>query len=144
MATEVVEEKTTQRFPNNGRQTIHTTSVDHAPSDKRVFRKRRSVFKAYQVVWYVLAIIEILLAFRFFLELFGANSYSPFTHFIYTVSYPFVYPFLGVFGITTAGRSEVEWPIFVAALVYAAVAYLLSPFLQILYPVSSKDIDIAA
>ena len=106
-----------------------------------VHRKKIEVIRANQVIWYLLAIIEILLVFRFTLEIAGANPYSGFANFIYSLSYPFVYPFRGVFGTIASGRSVFEWSIFVAAAFYFVLAYILSRLMQIIYPVTPEDVD---
>ncbi len=140
MATEIIEEKTTHSMPD-GMRTIKRQAVDATSADKQVYRKRRDVFRADQIVWYILAIIEILLGFRFLLELLGANAYSGFASFIYAISLPFEAPFRGVFGVSAAGSTIVEWSIFVAAAVYAVLAYIISRFLRIIYPVSQRELE---
>ena len=49
----------------------------------------KPLFKGTQVVWYVLSVIEVILAFRFMLKLLGANPEAGFTSFIYAISWPF-------------------------------------------------------
>ena len=75
-----------------------------------------------QVVWYILGVIEVLLAFRFALKLFGANPAAGFSAFIYGVSYVFATPFLNVFGITRAVGATVEWTTLLAMFVYWVIA----------------------
>ncbi len=78
-------------------------------------------------VWYVLGLIEILLAFRFILKLFGANSGSGFVSFIYSVTNILTAPFDSIFGVTRPPAGEVnsvfEPSIIVAGIVYAVVAW---------------------
>jgi len=50
-----------------------------------------------QITWYILGVIETLLALRFLLKLLAANPSAGFSNFIYTLSYPFAAPFLNVF-----------------------------------------------
>lgn len=82
---------------------------------------------AQNAVWYVLGVIEILLALRFIFKLFGANPRSAFVDFIYDVSRLLTAPFDNIFGVsaTTAGqtRSVFEPSILVAAAVYALIAW---------------------
>lgn len=79
------------------------------------------------VVWYVLGFIEVLLAFRFILKLFGANPNSGFVDFVYSVSGVLTAPFDNIFGVsrTVTGdvRSVFEPSILVAAAVYALIAW---------------------
>ena len=57
----------------------------------------KPLYRGTQVVWYILGLIEVLLAFRFGLKLLAANPSAGFSSFIYIVSYPFAGPFLNVF-----------------------------------------------
>lgn len=79
------------------------------------------------VVWYILGVVEVLLALRFILKLFGANTASSFVNFIYSVSGVLSAPFDNVFGVaqTAAGdtRSVFEPSILVAAAIYALIAW---------------------
>ena len=78
------------------------------------------------IVWYILGVVEVLLALRFILKLFGANTASSFVNFIYSVSGVLSAPFDNVFGVTqTAGdtRSVFEPSILVAAAIYALIAW---------------------
>ncbi len=82
----------------------------------------KPLFKGTQLVWYLLSLLEVLLAFRFVLKLTGANPEAGFTSFIYAVTWPFVAPFLAVFPRTTIQGSVLEWTTFLAMLVYWMVA----------------------
>jgi len=76
-----------------------------------------------QVIWYVLGIIETLLAFRFVLKLLAANPAANFTVFMYNVTYPFVSPFQSVFHSTpVVGAGVFDWTIVLAMFVYWVVA----------------------
>ncbi len=79
------------------------------------------------VVWYIVGLIEVLLAFRFVLKLFGANSSSSFVDFIYSFTGVMTAPFDSIFGVTktVAGdtRSVFEPSILVAAAVYALIGW---------------------
>jgi len=82
---------------------------------------------AQNLVWYLLGLIEVLLAFRFVLKLFGANTASPFVEFIYGVSGVLSAPFDSIFGVSSAKAGETqsvfEPSILVAAVVYALIAW---------------------
>ncbi len=83
----------------------------------------KPLYRGTQIVWYVLGLIEALLAFRFVLKLLGANAEAGFTYFIYTVTYVFAAPFLNVFRMTQVSGSIVEWTTLLAMFVYFAAAY---------------------
>jgi hypothetical protein len=118
-----------------------TTVTREQPTSNRVYQKKKGIFRADQVIWYILAIVEIVLAFRFVLKLLGANSISPFVSFIYSISAPLVYPFSTVLGTNIFGNSVFEWSVLVAALVYFVIAYILSYLLEIIYPVTPRDLE---
>ncbi len=83
----------------------------------------KPIYRGTQVVWYILGIIEVLLAFRFVLKLLGANAAAGFTSFIYNVTYIFAAPFLSVFRSTRVVEGSVfEWTTLLAMVVYWVVA----------------------
>lgn len=82
----------------------------------------KPLYKGTQIVWYILGIIEVLLAFRFVLKLLGANAAAGFTSFIYGITYIFAEPFLNVFRVTRVAGSTFEWTTLLAMLVYWIIA----------------------
>lgn len=90
---------------------------------------------AQNVVWFILGLIEVLLAIRFLLKLLGANSASGFVNFIYSVTNILTAPFDNIFNVSrsVAGQTQsvFEPSIIVAALVYAAIAYGIVKLLNI-------------
>jgi hypothetical protein len=83
----------------------------------------KPLYRGTQVVWYILGLIEVLLAFRFVLKFLAANPDAGFTSFIYGVTYVFAAPFLSVFRITQIAGSVFEWTTILAMFVYWVVAY---------------------
>ncbi len=83
----------------------------------------KSIYRATQVIWYILGIIEILLVFRLMLRLLGADPASSFASFIYSVTYVFATPFLDVFNSTPISiNSFFEWTTVLAMFVYWIIA----------------------
>lgn len=83
----------------------------------------KPLYRGTQIVWYILGIIEVLLAFRFILKLLGANPAAGFTSFIYGVTYVFAAPFLTVFRSSRIVEGSVfEWTTLLAMLVYWIIA----------------------
>jgi|SRR3989344_224892 len=93
----------------------NTTNAYNSPTTKPLYRGT-------QIVWYIVGILEALLAFRFVLKLLAANPNAGFTSFIYGVTYPFAAPFLNVFRITKVEGSIFEWTTLLAMLVYWLLA----------------------
>ncbi|MFA6383202.1 MAG: YggT family protein [Parcubacteria group bacterium] len=83
----------------------------------------KPLYRGTQIVWYLLGLLEILLAFRFVLKLFAANPAAGFTSFIYGVTHVFTAPFLSVFGATKVAGSIFEWTTLLAMLVYWLIAF---------------------
>jgi len=82
----------------------------------------KPLYRGTQIVWYIVGVVEVLLAFRFLLKLLGASSAAGFSDFIYGVTHIFVAPVLNVFRITQVAGSVFEWTTLLAMLVYWIVA----------------------
>jgi len=93
------------------------TSASQSGSSKPLYR-------ATQVIWYLLTLLEALLAFRFVLKLLGANAGAGFTAFIYGITGIFVAPFHAVFRVSQPiSGSVIEWTTLLAILVYLLVGW---------------------
>lgn len=102
--------------------------------------KKKHIFLAEQIIWYLLGIIEILLAFRFVFKFIGANPLSGFVHLIYTLSDPLVLPFSGIIPVSVTGSSVFEWSIIIAAVVYWVIAWGLVALFQLMNPASPEKV----
>ena len=101
----------------------------------------RPLYRGTQIVWYVLFLIEGLLAIRFALKLLQANPDAFFTNFIYTVSNVFVYPFVAVFQNVSMEASVFEWTTLLAMLVYWLLAIAIIKLFVMSKPVSVMEAD---
>ncbi len=99
----------------------------------------KSLFKGTQVVWYLLWILEVLLALRFILKLMGANPDAVFSNFIYVATWPFTAPFFAVFSRTTVQGSIFEWTTLLAMLIYWLAATGIVRLLVISKTVSTPE-----
>lgn len=106
-----------------------------------VSNNSRPLYRATQVVWYVLGILETLLAFRFLLRLFAANPAAGFTDFIYDATRPFVSPFMAVFSNSRVeGTGSVfEWTTLLAMLVYWLLAWGIIKLFLMGRPVTNTE-----
>jgi uncharacterized protein YggT (Ycf19 family) len=93
--------------------------------------KPRYNFRAAAVVWFIVGIVDILIAARFLGKLFGASSNSAFVNFIYQVSAPVVAPFTGIFGDTASRTNTFETASLVAIVVYAVIGWGLVVLIRI-------------
>lgn len=99
----------------------------------------QSIFRANQVVWYILGVLEVILLFRFLLKLFAANPAAGFTDFIYSITQPLVAPFLSVFRISSVEGSIFEWTTLLALFVYWLVATGIMQLLAMSRTVSTHE-----
>jgi hypothetical protein len=101
--------------------------------------RTRPLYRGTQIVWFILGLIEVLMAFRFVLKLLGANPQAGFTHFIYAVTTPFAAPFINVFQASSAEGRALEWTTLLAMLVYWLVALALIKLLLMGKSVSTVE-----
>lgn len=99
----------------------------------------KPLYRGTQIVWYILGLIEVLLAFRFVLKLLAANPAAVFTSFIYGVTYVFATPFLNVFRITQVNGSVFEWTTLLSMFVYWLIAFGIVKLLLIGKTVSTPE-----
>jgi len=83
----------------------------------------KPIYHGTQIVWYILGIIEVLLALRFVLKLLGANTYATFTDIIYSLSGLFVAPFVSVFRTSYPVGTAFEWTTLLAMFIYYLIAF---------------------
>ena len=96
--------------------------------------KMSSVVLVQRIVWFIVGVINTLIALRFVLLLLGANRGADFTDFIYTMSAPFVAPFVGIFGEPTYGQSVFEVSSLLAIVIYALIGLGIAKLLTLARP----------
>ncbi|MGI8419245.1 MAG: YggT family protein [Candidatus Levyibacteriota bacterium] len=131
MSEEIIERVTTTTAP----------SAETTKNPQKVLAKKKAIFRTYQVIWYILAIVEILLGFRMVLKALGANPLSGFVNLIYTLSDPLALPFVGILHSSISGVSVFEWSTLIAAVVYAILAYGVVYLIQIVKPVTPSEVS---
>lgn len=95
-------------------------------SDDRTVATNRGPNSFERLVYIIGGILLTLLGLRVLLSLLGANRANPFADFIYSVTYPFVQPFFGLFNYEVEyGVSRFEIETVVAILIYALVIALI-------------------
>lgn len=73
-------------------------------------------------IWYVVGVLEVILAIRFVLKLFGANPSSGFVDFTYSLSGVFTAPFRGIFS-TPTNEGDVTTGVFETSTLVALIVY---------------------
>jgi len=104
------------------RTTAHQTET--YTNDPHAVR-REGTRRIQDAIYLLFGILEGLLAIRFFLALLGANPAAGFTQFIYSITQPFLAPFVGLFGTAHFGGSVLDVSSLMAIIVYSLVAWVL-------------------
>lgn len=107
--------------------------------DASVAPSTKPLYRGTQVIWYLLGIVEVILAFRFVLKLLAANPAAGFTSLIYGISYPLAAPFLAVFRNARLEGSVFEWTTLLAMAVYALVAWGIAKIFVMSRSVSTPE-----
>ncbi len=119
---------------------INFTHMDSSTSPST-----KPLYRGTQIVWYLLGLLEILLAFRFILKLLGANAEAGFSNLVYGITYIFTAPFLSVFRMTKVSGSIFEWTTLLAMVVYWLIALaIIKLFLMgktVSTPEAAKKLD---
>lgn len=146
MAQSQTQEEVTTVSRSAPAQVIKTTKTVTPPPvqtehPQKVYEKKKTIFRTYQVIWYILSVVEILLAFRIVFKMLGANINSPFVSLIYIITDPLALPFSGIFGVTYTQGSVFEWSTLVAMAVYALLAYAIMQLMQFMKPTTPEEVE---
>jgi hypothetical protein len=90
-------------------------------------------FKATQLIWLFLGILEVLLALRFALKLIAANPDSPIAVFIYGFTGLFLLPFAGLTATPAVGGMVLEISTMIAMAVYALLAWAVERVVWLIF-----------
>ncbi|PIP74345.1 MAG: hypothetical protein COX78_03280 [Candidatus Levybacteria bacterium CG_4_10_14_0_2_um_filter_35_8] len=142
---DTTQEEVTTISEESPQQVIKKTTTQVEPQAKgeapqKVYEKKKTIFRFNQVIWYILGLVEVLLIFRIVLKALGANPFVGFTGLIYALTTPLAAPFSGILGVSVTGNSVIEWSTTVAAIVYLCVAWGLVYLLNLIYPITPKDV----
>lgn len=96
-----------------------------------VYRSGGYNSRAVMAVWYIVGLIDVLIAIRFLLKLLGANP-APFVRFIYDITWPLVSWFHGIFNTDQVGRAVFEPESLVAIAVYSLIGWGIVSFIRIM------------
>lgn len=113
-------------------------------------REQRVVtFKATQLIWLALGLLEALIALRVLFKLIAVNAANPFAAFLYAITDIFVAPFASLIGAPAAGGMVLEISSIIAMIVYLLVGWVLVQIVNVLFyrprggPVSVRQTVIA-
>ena|SRR5437764_514315 len=106
----------------------HVESVVDSPATRYT-----AIYRVQQAVYLFFGVIEVLIAIRFLLRLFGANQGAPFTSAMLAITAPFVAPFFGVFPNAAVSGSVFEPASILAIIIYALLAWVIAKVVWLLF-----------
>lgn len=113
-------------------------SAEQRPDQNSVLKPDQGNLQAKRIVYYILGVLEVLLAFRLVFKLLGANPKSPFVSLIYSVTQAFLSPFSGIFPATVTkgieAQSVLEPTTIIGMIVYAVLAWGIVKLIEISRP----------
>ena len=127
MQDEAQQTEVRETVAQDGNTTVERQSVARRSQVSNVVVMQR-------VVWFIVGVINTLIALRFVLLLLGANQGAGFTDFTYTMSAPLVAPFVGIFGEPAYGRSVFEISSLLAILVYTLIGLGIAKLITLARP----------
>jgi len=114
-------------MPTNTESEVTTTQKE-PERERQIF-----TFKATQLVWLLLGILEALLALRFVLKLIAANPDSPIAVFIYGFTSLFLWPFAGLTAAPSAGGMVLEFSTLIAMVIYGLIGWALERLIWVIF-----------
>jgi uncharacterized protein YggT (Ycf19 family) len=110
--------------------------------------QRAATFKATQLIWLLLGLLEAAIALRVIFKLLGVNEANSFATLLYSVTGFFLAPFASLAKAPAAGGSVLEISSIIAMIVYLLIGWALERIVYVLFyrlrgPVSVKQTTIA-
>ena len=110
--------------------------------------QRVATFKATQLIWLLLGLLEAAIALRVIFKLLGVNEANSFATLLYSITGFFLAPFASLAKAPAAGGSVLEVSSIIAMIVYLLVFWALERIVYVLFyrprgPVSVKQTTVA-
>jgi uncharacterized protein YggT (Ycf19 family) len=113
--------------PMTAVQPVATAYYSHS---ERVVRPYN--YRPERAIWFVVGLVDSLIAIRFLMRLLGASFDAAFVGFIYGITAPLVAPFRGIFAESGQGTYILEPAAVVAILIYALIGWAVITLIRIL------------
>jgi YggT family protein len=94
--------------------------------------QRFATFKATQLIWLLLGLLEAAIALRIVFKLIAVNAANPFAALLYAVTDLFVAPFASLMGAPAAGGMVLEISSIIAMIVYLLIGWALERIVYVL------------
>jgi hypothetical protein len=95
--------------------------------------QRYATFKATQLIWLLLTLLEAVLALRVVFKLIGVNATNPFATLLYGFTHFFVAPFASLTGAPSAEGMVLEISTIIAMIVYLLIAWALERIVYVFF-----------
>jgi hypothetical protein len=95
--------------------------------------QRYATFKATQLIWLLLTLLEAVLALRVVFKLIGVNGANPFATLLYGFTGFFVAPFASLTGAPSAEGMVLEISTIIAMIVYLLIAWALERIVYVFF-----------
>jgi YGGT family len=117
-------------------------------TDEQGRTQRFATFKATQMIWLLLGLLEAVIALRVVFKLIGVNAANPFAAFLYSVTYLFVAPFASLVRAPAAEGMVLEISSIIAMIVYLLIAWGIERIVYVLFyrpqgPVSVRQTTVS-
>jgi len=111
-------------------------------------RQRVATFKATQMIWLLLGLLEAAIALRVVFKLIAVNAANPFAKLLYGVTNIFLAPFKSLVGNPTSNSNVLEITSIIGMLVYLLIAWGIERIVYVLFyrdrgPVSVMQTTVA-
>jgi len=116
-------------YPSRPTNVNPTPGGFNTPSNERAIAAAR----LHGVIRLLFAVLEALIAIRFVLKAVGASGSAPFTTLMYTLTAPFVGPFVGVVASPAFRQFVFEIPALLAIVIYFLLGLLVTRLIRILF-----------
>ena len=94
---------------------------------------RLATFKATQIIWLALVLLEAALALRVVFKLIGVNAANAFAALLYGITGLFVAPFASLVGAPSADGMVLEVSTIIAMIVYALIFWALERIVYVIF-----------
>src|SRR6266550_1178400 len=114
---------------------VSTRASEHSESvvvDSPATRSAQ-IYRLQQAIYLLFGVLEVLIAIRFLLRVFGANPNAAFSSAILTIITPFVSPFVGVFPNAQASGAVFEPASLLAIVIYALLGWVIAKVVWLLF-----------
>jgi hypothetical protein len=95
--------------------------------------QRVVTFKATQMIWLLLGILEAVIGLRIVFKLIAVNAANPFAALLYKVSNLFVAPFASLTSAPAVGSMVLEISSFIAMIVYLLIAWAIERIVYVFF-----------